>query len=233
MNLLLLVIAVGATAAAIVLGWLFTRLRTEVRRRSEIRVATLAGVIDARDAEQLGAGLEWAPGNGPTLFASEPVERGGGRPLIRIGVAAAMLTLIVVAVAVNGRRSSEATVADHPATRAATRGTAPLELVSMRHERIGDELRVWGLVRNPRTGGIVTRISAVVFAFNRAGGFIGSGRAGVDFITLEPGDESPFVVTVAGAGEVGRYRVSFRTDTGVVRHVDRRADHMRAAAAVE
>ena len=68
---------------------------------------------------------------------------------------------------------------------------------------------------------------------NRAGAFVASGRAGVDFTTLEPGDESPFVVVVPGAADVGRYRVSFRTDAGVVQHVDRRADQMRAAAALE
>jgi hypothetical protein len=30
-------------------------------------------------------------------------------------------------------------------------------------------------------------------------------------------------VTIPGAVDVGRYRVSFRTDEGVVPHVDRRA----------
>ena len=37
-----------------------------------------------------------------------------------------------------------------------------------------------------------------------------------------PGGESRFVVSVPSAADVGRYRVSFRTDDRVVPHVDRR-----------
>jgi hypothetical protein len=40
--------------------------------------------------------------------------------------------------------------------------------------------------------------------------------------SLRPGGETTFVVTVPGAGDVGRYRVSFRTDDRIVPHVDRR-----------
>jgi hypothetical protein len=61
-----------------------------------------------------------------------------------------------------------------------------------------------------------------VFAFDRNGTFITSGRAPIEFLSLAPGDESPFRVSVPNVGEVGRYRVSFRTEAGVVRHVDRR-----------
>jgi hypothetical protein len=72
----------------------------------------------------------------------------------------------------------------------------------------------------------------VILTFNRAGAFINSARAPLDFTTLEPGDESPFVVTIPSAADVGRYRVSFRTDAGVVRHVDRRtSDSTRLSAA--
>jgi hypothetical protein len=39
---------------------------------------------------------------------------------------------------------------------------------------------------------------------------------------LAPGSETAFVVTVPHANEVGRYRVSFRSDDRVVPHVDRR-----------
>jgi hypothetical protein len=45
---------------------------------------------------------------------------------------------------------------------------------------------------------------------------------GVDFTQLAPGDESPFVIRVDAPTNVARYRVSFRTDAGVVPHVDRR-----------
>jgi hypothetical protein len=97
-----------------------------------------------------------------------------------------------------------------------------LELLSMRHEREGDTLSVTGLVRNP--GGAAARgIIAVVFAFDHGGNFVASGRAPLDFVTLAPGDESPFHVAIPHVSDVGRYRVSFRTESGVVRHVDRRA----------
>ena len=103
----------------------------------------------------------------------------------------------------------------------------------MRHEREGRALKVSGLVRNPPAGRRLVRVTAVVIAFDRAGTFLASGRAGVDFTALDPGDESPFVVTIPGAGDVGRYRVSFRTDGGALRHVDRRAEQMRFAARLE
>jgi hypothetical protein len=59
--------------------------------------------------------------------------------------------------------------------------------------------------------------------FNQNGAFVTSGRATVDASALEPGAEAPFVVTVPGAADVGRYRVSFRTDDHVVPHVDKRS----------
>jgi hypothetical protein len=68
----------------------------------------------------------------------------------------------------------------------------------------------------------VDRLTAVVLVFNRDGGFLASGRAVVESPALEPGGESTFVVTVRDAGDVARYRVSFRTDDRVVPHVDRR-----------
>ena len=49
-----------------------------------------------------------------------------------------------------------------------------------------------------------------------------SGRAPIDFNGIANGDESPFQVTIPEVKDVGRYRVSFRTDAGIVPHVDRR-----------
>lgn len=100
---------------------------------------------------------------------------------------------------------------------------APLELVSLTHQRQNDKLAVSGLVRNPVTGAPVERLSAVVFLFDRTGTFITSSRAHVDFLKLGAGDESPFVVSLAAPQTVARYRVSFRTDEGIVPHVDRRS----------
>jgi hypothetical protein len=100
---------------------------------------------------------------------------------------------------------------------------APLELVSMRHMRDGRTLTVTGLVRNPPAGAPLAGVAALVFAFDRGGEFVASGRAALELPVLQPGDEAPFAVTVSDLPDVGRYRVSFRTSAGPLRHVDRRA----------
>ena len=99
---------------------------------------------------------------------------------------------------------------------------APLELVALRHRRDADSLSITGVVRNPVSGARLQNLTAVVFLFGRDGSFLASGRAPIDYSTLPPGDESPFVVTMKVPGAVGRYRVSFRTDDRVMPHVDRR-----------
>jgi hypothetical protein len=106
----------------------------------------------------------------------------------------------------------------------ATQSAAPLELISLRHERTGRRLSLSGLVRNPAGGASVEGLSAVVFLFDAQGGFVSSARADVDFKRLAPGDESPFVIAVDAPTSVARYRVSFRTDAGVLAHVDRRSE---------
>ena len=108
-------------------------------------------------------------------------------------------------------------------TSAAAAGpNSPLELVSLSSARQNEKLAVSGLVRNPVNGTPVEKLSAVVFLFDRTGTFIGSSRAHVDFLKLGAGDESPFVITLDAPSTVARYRVSFRTDEGIVPHVDRR-----------
>ena len=92
----------------------------------------------------------------------------------------------------------------------------------MRHTRTGDGLTVTGLIRN-RGAADTASITAVVFVFDRDGGFVASGRAPLEFGSVALGDESPFKVTIPDVKEVGRYRVSFRTPAGIVPHVDRRA----------
>ena len=99
---------------------------------------------------------------------------------------------------------------------------SPLELVSLSHARQNQKLAVSGLVRNPVSGTPVEKLSAVVFLFDRLGTFVASSRAHVDFLKLGAGDESPFVVSLEAPATVSRYRVSFRTDDGVVPHIDRR-----------
>ena len=63
----------------------------------------------------------------------------------------------------------------------------------------------------------------MVYLFDDEGHFFASGKAALDVPTVEPGDESPFVVKVSGPSPVSKYRVGFRQGDGrVVAHIDRR-----------
>ena len=109
---------------------------------------------------------------------------------------------------------------------------SPLELVSLTHARQNQKLAVSGLVRNPAAGKPIEHLSAVVFLFDRMGTFVTSSRANVDFLKLGAGDESPFVVSLDAPVTVARYRVSFRTDDGIVPHIDRRGASVAPADTV-
>jgi hypothetical protein len=133
--------------------------------------------------------------------------------ILAVGTAAALAVVLGT-----GPRTAPA----KPAAAPAAADTLPLELVALGHDRDGDRLTVRGVVRNPAGGAPIDRLVAVVFVFNREGGFVTSARASVEAAALRPGGESPFVVTMAGAGDVSRYRVSFRIDERVVPHIDKR-----------
>ena len=232
MDAVLLVVTVAAIAGAGAAGWYAWRLRSEERRRSEARVAALANAIDAAEPAARALRARQAAGTrADSMFEPEHSAAAHGAPVIRIGIGIAMAVALLVAVAMSNRGVSGDSTNETAATRPASAHSAsPLELISMRHERAKDTLKVSGLVRNPRNGEAVSRVTAVVFVFNRAGAYVTSGRAALDFTTLEPGDESPFVVTIPDASDVGKYRVSFRTEAGVVQHLDRRGDQTRLAA---
>jgi flagellar basal body-associated protein FliL len=108
-------------------------------------------------------------------------------------------------------------------TAAAVGPNSPLELVSLSHQRQNEKLAVSGLVRNPANGKPIDHLSAVVFLFDKSGTFVTSSKANVDFLKLGAGDETPFVVSLDAPPTVARYRVSFRTDEGIVPHIDRRS----------
>ncbi len=167
---------------------------------------------------------------GANLFA-ERSARSGSRSAAVIGAGAFVLgTAIALAIVMSGGSGSVARSAIQPApaigaspsTPAVAPAPVPLELVALGHERDRDRLTVRGVVRNPASGAARDRVTAVVFLFNRDGVFLASGRATVESPTLHPGGESTFVVTIPRASDVGRYRVSFRTDNRVVPHVDKR-----------
>jgi hypothetical protein len=120
--------------------------------------------------------------------------------------------------------AAEATRASGPP--AAGAGNRPLELLSLRHNTDADgTFTITGLVQNPADGAPFRKVVAIVYLFDRDGNYFAGGKAALDFTTLQPGDESPFVVHVPNASHVSRYRVGFRfEDGGNVAHVDRRGE---------
>jgi hypothetical protein len=170
---------------------------------------------------------EVTPADAATMFAAPAHDRRDRSPLLLIPVVGVLIVgLAIGAVYLVSRPSARASQTSADATQSS------LELVSLRHERQGDGLVISGLVRNPQAGHTVKGLTPVAFAFDRQGGFLTSGRGTLDFPELQPGDESPFSITIPEGASVGRYRVSFRTDAGIVPHVDRRADPPAAQAAV-
>jgi hypothetical protein len=210
----------AATMAAV--AW---RLVREERRRSQARVVALASDLDL-DMRPNAA----VAGAGSDLFRIQQQGNAGSRfaAVLTIGVfaVAAALALIVLTSragqSVSGPVTAQARLPDAGLTTRAAAESVPLELMALTHEREGDGIIVRGVVRNPTTGVDQDRVAAVVFVFTRDGAFLASGRAALAGPGLAPGAETAFVVTVPHANEVGRYRVSFRSDDRVVPHVDRR-----------
>lgn len=165
---------------------------------------------------------------GELFTVAEPARSGSRAAAVAAGVLVVCAAAALAVVVGGGSRAS--TIA--PRGAAAGRGAdvrpaaaslpVPLELVALGHDRDGDRLTVRGVVRNPPTGAPVAALTAVVFVFTRQGEFLASGRAMVGSMPIAPGGESPFLVVVPDVADVGRYRVSFRNDAGVVPHVDRR-----------
>ncbi len=211
MTLLISIVAVMLAAFFAALVWKLTR---EERSRSAARVAALGEAIDEATVTE---SIEHVGVQPAFLTQTRSTSSRGGVLKVAVGFAAAVVVIVAIATM---STSQERRAASGTRVAAAAKDSA-LELLSMRHDRAGDTLTVTGLVRN---GGAApaNHLIAVVFTFDRSGNFVTSGRAPVEFLSLAPGDESPFRVSVPDVGDVGRYRVSFRTEAGIVRHVDRR-----------
>jgi hypothetical protein len=111
-----------------------------------------------------------------------------------------------------------------PLSQTAAQADEPsLELLSLQHARQNGTLVISGLVQNPRSAAALAGIQATVQLFDPDGRAVATGRAPLDFTTLAPGDESPFVIRVPVSSAVARYRVGFRGENDrVLGHVDRR-----------
>ena len=224
---LLLVALIAIVLAGVTSTVAWNRSRDE-RRRREARIAALAAAI--HDEPLDGSTPAGSAGDRSTtgdLFTTRQ-HAGTGSRFATVAAAGLLVCGGVVALAVvSSSVSGEATVRRESSTTAApepprTSAIEPLELVALGHDRDGDRLTVRGVVRNPVSGTALDRVSAVVLVYKDDGGFVGSGRAAVDSTMLEPGGETTFTVTVPAASQIGRYRVSFRTEDRVIPHIDRR-----------
>ncbi len=251
MTALLVVVTLASLALAGALLLYVLKLSREERDRSEARAAALAELLEAQAPAEPAQPLdpEPAPHAGPqAAFALEPTEAADQsrtadlfarattdpardhamRRLLAPAIGVAIVGLALTSVYLWNRPAT--TVQTAAALQTSEAAARPLELVTLRHQRQGDTLVITGLVRNPPDAAAITGLVAVAFAFDKQGTFLMSGRSVLDFPQLKAGEESPFSITIPQAGSVGRYRVSFRTDVGIVPHVDRRSG---APAAVQ
>jgi hypothetical protein len=170
------------------------------------------------------------------MFAVRPRGRSTARVVAGVGIAAAIVALVIGTLVLTSDRSTSAharrpAAAAAPAPAATTAADVPLALIALGHEREKDRLTVRGVVRGTATAAS-DPLTAVVLLFNREGSEIGSGRAEVAPAGPDPAGDRTFVITVPSAGDVGRYRISFRSADHVVPHVDRRAQPGTAKQAV-
>jgi hypothetical protein len=223
MTAVLAVIMVLAVIWAATMTAVVWRLTQDERRRARARVAALASELYAPSDHQ---NVVAPASDGTELFDQTPFAQSGSRlgPVLAIGVFALVTALALTVAASRGGQASSRDVERH-ATSSLENGateSVPLELIALRHERVADGITIRGVVRNPASGTEWHNLNAVVFLFDRDGSFLTSGRADLDAASLAPGKESNFTVTVPKAGDVGRYRVSFRAEDGIVAHRDRR-----------
>jgi hypothetical protein len=259
METLLVTVTALSLAIATGLGVLLARLLRQEQRRSDARAALLSEMAAEapqpiapasvpqpalRNATPLVAtaprqvridDLELRPADATVagvadLFAAPESASPSGR---RLAIAAALAVPIfgLGFLLLSSQPRPVASIAKAVSTQPAA-GPTPLELLSLRYTQQDSSLTITGLVQNPRDSAPLSRVVATVFLFGPDGGFLSSGRAPLDFLTLAPGDESPFVVTVPVSGQVARYRVGFRTEGGaVISHVDKRGPDAVASRA--
>lgn len=162
-----------------------------------------------------------APASAPGAMF-EPASSNTGRALVYVFVAAVVMASLI-AFGFRWALSSPDVTTETTASIAAP-VVEPLSLVALSHEQHADgTLLIRGVVRNPPGAASRESLFAMATLVDAAGAEIATARAPLDFTTLAGGDESPFVVRIAGADGVARYRVGFRDASGqAVGHVDGR-----------
>jgi Na+-transporting methylmalonyl-CoA/oxaloacetate decarboxylase gamma subunit len=215
MNVLLLVVTAVSVIAAVVSTTVAWRVTRDERRRSDARVAALSQAIYDDGAALASAST--------ALFEDAP-----SAPTDSYRVVAAIAACVIVLV--TGMTFVTARSTKRPAAAPAATADAPLELLALEHDRDGDRLIVRGLIRNPVNGAERRGLSAVVLLYRQDGSFLASGRAPVPLAALAGGETTPFVVSLPGANDVERFRLSFRTGARVEPHVDRRGHQAQEGA---
>jgi len=225
--MMLVVTTLSIVIAAISSVFALRLLRIE-RLRSAARVATLEAAIDGHTGVDDFAWETPAPEPpaAPPMF--EPTSRHHG-PLLTAAVSLVAGVVIVVLMAMLADRDHAVVPPTAPPTNEA-HARQSLELLSMSHSRQGTSLVVTGVVRNPSltaTAPLTTEITAL----DRDGVPIGSATAAMT--SLAPGASAPFTVRLDHIGSLGRYRVSFKTPSGIAPHVDRRGTTAAGGVATE
>ena len=213
----LIIVCVAMTIGSGVLWW---RMRQAERQRSEARVSALAAAIDPP-----------RPEDAALLFSSE--RSAPAHPLVRAlaGLGTVLGAILIVTVAIGLVQGGAGAVQPEVAARVPSPAKPPaiepaLELLSMDHRRNARSLTVTGTVRNgsgqPFDG---TAEVVVVDGLDRVQA---KARVFLAQRPLPPGASSSFRMIIPDVVVVDRYRVSFWSHGGIVRHVDRRAGHAGA-----
>jgi hypothetical protein len=210
MNVFLLAVAIVSVVAAVVSSTIAWRVTRDERRRSDARVAALSSAIYDDGPP--------SPSASAALFEEATPEPSDSFRIVAT-IAACVIVVVTGMTFVTARSAARP---GSPVASAGATADAPLELLALEHDRDGDRLIVRGLVRNPVNGTERRGLSAVVMLYGRDGRYIASGRAAVPLASLAAGETTPFVVSVASADDVERFRLSFRTGARVELHVDRR-----------
>jgi hypothetical protein len=237
MDTTLVTVTLLSMAMAASLSVIVWRMLRDERRRSEARVVALAAMVtrpstSAARALDSDLPIREAPVSPTGMFAERDVTSPWThRFAVMAAVGLVLASVILFSLAAHGRTAARHAPAAGGGTAAATQtgvrpaATIGLELLSLRDSRQPGSLTITGLVRNPRNGGALSRVTVTAYAFDDKGSFLASGRAQIDVTALAAGDESPFVVSVPipVTETVARYRIGFRGEDGrVIAHIDKR-----------
>ena len=230
-------LSLGVAALSGVVAWRVLRME---RLRSAARVLALAAALDREGPEHGGIDdramddFVWetparslAPRE-PTdrMFADDSVQQRSTRHRTLLTAAGCLVAgvVVIVLMAMFADRSDRSTTPADPGAK------QTLELLSMTHTREGAALIVSGLVHNA-SHMETAPLTTVVTALDRDGQIVA--RASASLAGLGPGKTLPFTVRIDHPGPLGRYRISFRTNAGVLPHIDRRSTPVYPNAVAE